>query len=162
MRQGFYWTTPVKHWEIADGGLSMQDEFKYAAEAKAEMMKVISEQEDLRVDEKSFNCRLVTRFKSGKVVDMVFPELGPRDRFAPARTDGMLWREAQSARLRSIDSNMAFLANQAANGFKALPEQDYPEEVIYQATMYAERVILPPKISIKARDFSIDEIKELQ
>lgn len=155
MRQGFYWSTPVKPWEIAEGTLGIQDQFKYANEAKAEIMKLISEHEDLRVDEQSFNCRLVTRFKSGKVVEMVFPDLGPKPRFTSACTDGMLWGEAQNARLRNMDASLAFLANRAASGFKPLPEEDYPEEVIYQATMYANRVILPPKIDFTARDFPL-------
>lgn len=161
MRQGFYWTTPVKDWEIADGGLSVQDEFKYANEAREKIMEMINLSPELRVNPDSFECRLVTRFKSGRVVDFVFSDLGPKPRFTPARTDGMLYREAELARLRNMDTSMAFIANRAAEGFKPLPEQDYPEQVIYQATMYAQRVTLPPKMDFKAREFAIDELKPL-
>jgi hypothetical protein len=141
--------------------LTIEAEQKYATEAKSEMNKLISQSEDLRVDEDSFNYRLVTRFKSGKIVEMVFEDLGPKPRVTSVDTHGMLYREAYAERLRSIDSNMAFLANRAAEGFKPMPEEDYPEEIFYQAVMYAQRVILPPKIEFTARLYPLDSEKPL-
>ena len=141
MRETLFWQTPVKFWEVADGSLSPQDEFKYRQEAREEMQKFIDANlPGFRMDLSTFEFELVTRFKSGRIVPLVL-ETGPRPRFTPARTDGMLHYEAASERLRSIDSAMAFVAKRAAEGFKPLPEEDYPEEILFRSTVNANKYL---------------------
>ena len=141
MKETLFWQTPVKSWEVEDGGLSREDEHKYRQEARKEMQKFIDANlPGFRLELDSFNCELVTRFKSGRIVPFVL-ETGPRLRFTSASTYGMLHREAVSERLRSIDSAMAFVANRAAEGFKPLPEEDYPEEVIFRSTANANKYL---------------------
>lgn len=157
MKETFFWVDTVPFWEIENGRLSLAAEHRMAAEARDEMVKSMKEKGlDPILD--SFQYRLVTKMSDGRIVELVFDELGPRPVARTADTSGMYWDEANAARLRSIDSNMAYIANRASKGFAPEAERTYPKEIVYQSTMRAERLIRPEPMEFIARTFTKDEL----